>query len=291
MRSPQPILTAPLFAPLHDELIALLRGLRDDEWSAPTAAGAWTVRDVAAHLLDTAIRRLSLQRDGHVPPGVFEPNETNREWVVAARRLSPRMVIELMERYGRENAEYLASLDPHATAQWNVAWAGDEESPVWFDVARELTERWHHQQQIRDATGRPPLYDRYLAPVIATFVRALPHTYRDVDAPAGTAVAVRIDDGAWTLVLGGQASRLPAPGVPPGADDRAAGRGAEAGETPALQRWTLYEGAADGATTTVSLPGDRAWRLFTKQKIDPRAEVTGDARYAEPILGMTCIIG
>lgn len=260
MRAPRPILTGHLFIPLHDELIALLRGLDSEEWSKPTAAGDWTVRDVAAHLLDTAIRRLSIQRDGHLPPGPFQPNEMNREWVVAARRLSPRVMIELMERYGRENAEYLASLDPFSTAQWGVTWAGEDESPVWFDVARELTERWHHQQQIRDATGRPALYEGYLRPVIATFVRALPHTYREVEAPEGTAAVVRIDEDAWTLVREGG-------------------------------RWGLYEGAADSPATTVELSGDTAWRLFTKQKVDPRAKIEGDPHWAEPLFKTVAVIG
>ena len=30
-------------------------------------AGAWRVRDVVAHLLDTALRRLAFHRDGAVP--------------------------------------------------------------------------------------------------------------------------------------------------------------------------------------------------------------------------------
>src|SRR5688572_4941575 len=68
MRTPQPILTGPLFAPIHDELMALLRSLTAEEWMAPTVAGAWTVRDVAAHLLDTGLRRLSMHRDGYNPP-------------------------------------------------------------------------------------------------------------------------------------------------------------------------------------------------------------------------------
>src|SRR5688572_28281518 len=174
MRVPAPVSTQHLFMPLHEELLVLLRGLSAEEWSAPTVAGAWTAKDVAAHLLDTALRRLSIQRDGYLRPGPFEPNAANREWVTAAARLSPRVLIEMMERYGRENAEFLASLDPEAKAQWGVSWAGEEESLVWFDVARELTERWHHQQQIRDATGRAPLHEPYLAPVLATFVRALP---------------------------------------------------------------------------------------------------------------------
>ena len=33
--------------------------------------------------------------------------------------------------------------------------AGEAVSANWFDVAREFTERWHHQQQIRLAIGGP----------------------------------------------------------------------------------------------------------------------------------------
>src|SRR3954470_2435173 len=60
-----PIYTANLFAPLHAELLVLLRGLHDDDWQRPTIAGAWRVRDVAAHLLDNDLRRLAADRDGH----------------------------------------------------------------------------------------------------------------------------------------------------------------------------------------------------------------------------------
>lgn len=266
MKPLSPILTSHLFAPLNDELVALLRELRADEWSAPTVAGSWTVKDVAAHLLDTALRRLSLQRDAHVRPGPFDPNAMNREWVDAARRLSPALLIELLDRYGREAAAYLASLDPYAKAQWAVTWAGDEASPVWFDVARELTERWHHQQQIRDATQRPPLYDAlWFAPVIETFVRALPHVYRDTGAPAGTTVVFRVTDegqGEWSLVR-----------------DAA--------------RWQLFGGAAE-ATTTITMRGDMAWRLFTRgltrDAAASRMHVEGDPRYSVAALSAVAII-
>jgi hypothetical protein len=42
-------------------------------------------------------------------------------------------------------------LDPDA-AGLAAAWAGETDSRNWFDVAREYTEKWHHQQQLRDAT-------------------------------------------------------------------------------------------------------------------------------------------
>jgi hypothetical protein len=64
---------------------------------------------------------------------------------------------------------------------------------LWFDIAREFTEHWHHQQQIRDATGQPPLYDPYLlSPVLDTFVRALPHSFPHAAAPEGTVVRLEI---------------------------------------------------------------------------------------------------
>ena len=177
MRMPQPILAGPLFAPIHDELMSLLRSLTDEEWLAPTVAGAWTVRDVAAHLLDTGLRRLSMHRDGYTPPVAPDAfakglagfvNDNNASGVAYARRLSPAMLIDLHEHSGPQLADFLASVDPFAEAKWSVSWAGEERSLMWFDVARELTERWHHQQQIRDAVGRPPLY-QFLAPVIDTF--------------------------------------------------------------------------------------------------------------------------
>ena len=42
---------------------------------------------------------------------------------------------------------------PHATDPV-VIWAGSDPAPMWLRVAREYTERWHHQQQIREALGR-----------------------------------------------------------------------------------------------------------------------------------------
>lgn len=250
----QPILAAHLFAPLHGELISLLRGISAAEWSAPTAAGSWTVKDLTAHLLDTALRRVS-----QMPIPDFEPNAANRDWIVAMRRVSPRILIEMMDSFGREQAAHLASLDPFARAIWGVTWAGEQESPVWFDVARELTERWHHQQQIRDALDRPPLLAPYLAPVIDTFVRAVPHAYRDVSAADGTAIALRITD-AWTL-------------------------------RRENDRWTLSVGEDDNVSAIVTIDPDSAWRLFTKARVKKEPHVEGDRRLAEPLLNMICVIG
>ena len=267
--SPEPILVAPLFAPLNDELIALLRGLTDAEWTA-RAVGTWTVKDVAAHLLDTSLRRLSVQRDRFAPPFAAIQdlaaliNDMNAQWVSSAQRLSPRILVEMLETYGREMAEYMVSLDPYAPAEWSVSWAGETTSANWFDTARELTERWHHQQQIRDAAGRPPLYDlRYFKPVIDTFLRALPYTYRNAAAADGMRVTIAVRDVTRSSIVRGDG------------------------------KWSL-DAQSDNADTTVSMTGDTAWRLFTKglARDDARrqSEIRGDSALAEPLFSTVAVV-
>src|ERR1051326_941586 len=93
---------APLFAPLHARLIELLRSLGRDAWTRPTVARGWRVRDVAAHLLDGDLRKISAQRDGHLlTAGDRAPesygdvvsliNSLNATGVAYSQRLSTRL--------------------------------------------------------------------------------------------------------------------------------------------------------------------------------------------------------
>src|SRR6476660_7768892 len=119
-----PILTAHLFPKIEGLLVEILGSLTAEEWELQTVAPKWKVKDVAAHLLDTQLRRLSLARDGYFspPPPVINSdrdfvafiNRLNAEGVSVYRRLSPSVLIDLMERSSREAAVYLASLDPLA---------------------------------------------------------------------------------------------------------------------------------------------------------------------------------
>ena len=268
-----------LFPEINAELVSLLRGLGDADWERPTAAGAWRVKDVAAHLLDGDVRRLSFQRDGMPVPPPDVPiqgyadlvgflNRLNAEWVQAARRISPRLLTDLLETTGAEVARLFAGLDPSGPALFSVAWAGEERSENWFDLAREYTERWHHQQQIRDAVGAPGLTGRkWLFPVLDAFLRALPHAYREVPAEEGTAIAVEITGeagGEWTLVREGEG-------------------------------WRLYLGAPESPSTRVRMDQDTAWRRMTKgltrDQTAERSEIVGESRLGEPMLGMLAVMG
>ncbi|HWZ42406.1 MAG TPA: maleylpyruvate isomerase family mycothiol-dependent enzyme [Candidatus Saccharimonadales bacterium] len=272
MRPVQPIFTVHLFLPLHERLMELLRGLSPEDWRKPTVCRDWSVQDIVAHMLDTQVRILSRGRDAAPLPASAGPitsysglveflNHLNAQWVEATRRISPRLLMEFLALVGPQLAAYFASLDPQGPALFGVAWAGEEVSANWFDIGRNYTEYWHHQEQIRNAVGAAGLTGReWLHPVLALFMRALPHTYRDLRAPAGTAITVTITGeagGTWSLVLGAKG-------------------------------WQLEEGTAISAVTQITLSGDTAWRLFTKglhpEQARTLVSVQGDPALGGPFL-------
>src|ERR1043165_4575889 len=194
----KPRYVADLFAPLHRELIVLLRGLAPEQWELPTVAGAWRVRDVAAHLLDGMLRKLSRFSSAR-PLNSYEEivaflNELNATGVAYWQRVSPAVLTGILERAGEEVAMHVEALDPHGPALHGVAWAGEMQSENWMNTGRDYTEWWHHQMQIRDAAGAPLLLTaRWLAPLLDFSMRALPHSYASTEADEGTAVSVVVD--------------------------------------------------------------------------------------------------
>jgi uncharacterized protein (TIGR03083 family) len=269
-----PILTSELFPEVRGQLLLLLESLSEEEWLAPTAAGKWNVKDVALHLLGGDLGNLSRRRDQYSLPASIASwgdlvefiNGINASWVEASQRLSTRVLRDLLEHSGRQMEEYFMSLDPLALGT-PVNWAGPERAPNWLDVAREYTERWHHQQQIRDATGRAGLYEaRLFGPVLDTFVRGLPHTFREVEAATGTMVRLRITGeagGVWTL-------------------RRAAGA------------WELLAGEGAAATAEVTVAGEVAWKIFTRgvrgEQARAAAKMAGDAALGGKVLEMVSVI-
>jgi uncharacterized protein (TIGR03083 family) len=273
----QPILAAPVIRQVDLRLIELLESLGPAEWDLPTISPQWSVREVAGHLLDTALRKLSMGRDKcRVEKVEIRSNQDlvafvnriNAEGVTVYRRLSPAVLVEWMRVACGQTADYCESLDPFSTAAIGVSWAGEMQSLVWFDNARELTERWHHQAQIRLATNRPGIMKPELYhPVLDTFLRGLPHVFKRVEAPVGTAVLVEIAGdcgGEWCLVL---------------ADDA----------------WGFVSELPSAIAAHVVIPQSIAWRLFTKgishEAARAAVTITGDAELAEHVVQLVAIVG
>jgi uncharacterized protein (TIGR03083 family) len=262
-----------LFAKERSAFLELLGGVGVGDWDRATVCPGWTVKDVTAHVLHDDLRRLAGMRDGHQgqPPEDGEPladfsRRVNQEWVAAARCLSTRQLVELLTLTGGQVARMWQQQDLQADGT-AVSWAGLDASPVWLDAAREFTEYWTHQQQVRDATSRPGLTGReFLAPVLETFLRALPFTLRDADAALGAQVQVTITGDApmrWVATR--------------------EGRG-----------WWLDRGAAARPLALIEADGDTIWRLCTRgitpQAARARVRVHGDLALAGQVLEMVSII-
>lgn len=270
--------TIELFPELSAELLRVLRALPTAAWPQATACPGWSVKDLVAHLLGGNLGRLTPGGDvvgvskPKVVPGdhaglVAYINRQNAEWVKAARRISPDLLIRFLEITDQQLYQCFKALplfEPGGTA---VVWAGDTQSLHWFDIAREYTEKWLHQQHIREAVGQPVLTQRkWLFPVLDTFMRALPYTYRGVDASDGAAIGFHIEGEA-----GGDWSLLRQNG-----------------------RWLLFSGEAPGAVCTVHMDQDVAWRLFTKgigeESARPAIQTDGDATLGVRILHMVSVM-
>lgn len=282
----EPILVLDLFADLHDRLLELLGDLSPDEWQRPTVCSQWSVKDIAAHLWDSDLRRLSAQRDGYHSPNapagfrshqalVGYLDELNSTWTGAASRLSPRVLTDLLAQSHPPVIELYRSLDPFGPAIYPVGWAGETGSANWFDIAREYTERWHHQAQIRLAVDQPGdlLAPRFYRPLLETFLRALPFTFREVLCPEGTVVTVAITDepagqvtGEWSIV-------------------RRDGT------------WQLFAGKTPEPAALAVIPASVAWRVFTKRirreaalRQYPTIRLSGDVELAGRVLEMISIM-
>lgn len=278
LHAPTLVDTRSMFRPVSAALAAVLRTLSAADWERPTVAGTWVVRDVVAHLLDTALRRLSFHRDGMRPPPPNGPiaserdfvafiNRLNAQWVGSAKRLSPRVLTDLYERASGELADWFESLPIEAAALFPVSWAGEEQSAGWFDVGREFTEVWHHQQQIRMAVGAESLSDhRFLKAVIDLAVRGLPHAFREVKAKPDESVVVDVSGasgGQWTL-------------------------------TRTEDRWSLWVGQAPDPTARISLDDETAWKVFFNALPLTEAQrltrIEGRTDLAQPLLHARSIV-
>lgn len=272
----EPILTAQLFPKLDGMLLDVLRSLAPADWEKQTVSPKWKVKDVAAHLLDTALRGVSIVRDGYVAetPAINSSadlaafiNRLNQEGVTVYRRLSPAVLITMMEIAVESLAELHASRDPDAMAPFGVSWAGEEKSVNWFHTAREFTERWHHQQQIRLAVEKQGIMTRELYfPVLDCFLRALPFAYRGISAKPGTYAQIIISGdcgGNWYLYR-------------------------------AEEMWQLVKNPLGAKASETIIPQEIAWRIFTKginrESTLSQVKVTGDAALGLHVLNMVSIV-
>jgi uncharacterized protein (TIGR03083 family) len=281
-----PIHVTDLFDDERASLLETLESLTREQWDAPTVCAGWSVKDIAAHVIADDLNAVSGGRDGHGEwfSGPWDKllafiNARNEQWVEAMRRVSPQLIVELLRFSGERAFAHYRTRDLDAIGV-PVDWAGPQPAPVWLHIAREYTERWLHSQQIYDALGLTRAKEpRLFAPVLDAFVRALPHTYRNIDAPPGTHIRLTITGPAgntWSLIR-----------------ETAQDKNGPQAPSPASP-WSLYTGVETPPAATVTLDQETAWRLFTRgiaaTTAGKRASIEGDVALGEVALRTVSII-
>jgi uncharacterized protein (TIGR03083 family) len=271
-----PAARAALLATERARLLELLATVTDEDWARPSPCPEWTVLGLCCHLVGDDFSLLSRHRDRHhgtpAPDGLGEAefidwlDDLQVEWVRAARRLSPRLVVDLLGWAGPQLVEVFEHQDPDARSA-SVSWAGPDPVPVWLDQVRELSEYWIHRQQLLEALGRPgDLRPDLLGPILDGLRWAYPYRLAAVAAQPGDFVSIEIAGpvtATWRLVATGST-------------------------------WTFRPEPGSRLVASLSMTSDQAWRLLTNNlpaDEHPRLHLTGDARFVEVLRRTRAIIG
>lgn len=263
----------PLFDQVRSSLIHLLADLTASEWEAPTPAGDWLVRDIVAHLLGDDLGRLSRSRDGYQGPAP-RPDETlsqfldrlNDRWVRAWAGISPDVLQDVLAMSSQDIRTLWKQAELDDVGE-PVSWIRPgQQAPVWLDCARDFTEDWIHQQQVRLAIGRQePTDPSILRAVLDTFMHAMSYTLEQAELPDGYCLAVRIETEISTCWSWSH----------------------DAG------RWTA--GDLDSPPTTQLVADPATWwqlcvRMLTPDQARQHIEAIGDERLARSALNIVSII-
>jgi len=256
----------PLLSRERAELVSLLRTLSPAEWDRRTAVPGRTVKDLGLLVLGDDLGWLSRERDGE-RSGQLDPTvayrdsaealgQKNQRLADALGGLSTRLLCDLLVWSGDETDAYYAEVD--LRAEGSVSWASDDSVPMWFDLAQDLTERWRHQHQMREALSCVGDFEAsYVPAVLRTFVWALPHQYR-VWAPNGTTVDVDLAaGGVWhlTATLAG--------------------------------RWGLAEGPSTSPAARATFSASVAWRWLSGAAYDrDEVSVAGQQHLIGPLMAV-----
>jgi uncharacterized protein (TIGR03083 family) len=152
----------PVVAALREvwaDLDELLAGLDDADWATPTCLPGWDVQAVVAHVLgtegmllgdDAPVVEIDTEVRTHVRNDIARFNEV---WVVALADDSPASVLALFREHV---ARRLAALDATTQEAWDTVGFTPAGQDTYGRFMRVRTfDCWMHEQDIRDAVGRP----------------------------------------------------------------------------------------------------------------------------------------
>jgi uncharacterized protein (TIGR03083 family) len=137
----------------------VLGELSEDEWQLPSPLPGWSVQDNVAHILGTEAMlagepgpdvEIDREANAHVRNDIGAFNE---QWVASLRALPPG---EVLARFRELTRMRLDALDQMSDDEWNAESftpAGKDTYGRFMQI--RVFDCWLHEQDIRDAVGRP----------------------------------------------------------------------------------------------------------------------------------------
>jgi len=137
----------------------VLSSLSDDEWHTATPLAGWDVQDNVAHIIGTeemlngvpapAIEIDRGARD-HIRNDIGEFNE---QWIEALRPMNPSMVLDRFREITAQRRRVLSELSQDDWDAETFTPAGQDTYGRFMQI--RVFDCWLHEQDIRDAVGRP----------------------------------------------------------------------------------------------------------------------------------------
>jgi uncharacterized protein (TIGR03083 family) len=142
----------------YDAIVALAEGLTPAEWDLPTACPGWSVKDNVSHVI--AIEAMLLGRPN---PDVALPDDlphvrndfgrVNEQWVESYRGRTPDEVLADLRGVIAERRAALGGMDQAAFDAESFTPAGPDSYGRFMRI--RVMDIWMHEQDIREAVGRP----------------------------------------------------------------------------------------------------------------------------------------
>jgi uncharacterized protein (TIGR03083 family) len=242
------------------DIADLCEDLTDAEWQRPTDCPGWNVQDQAAHMIGTEMMLCGenppLADVGHAPHVRNDIGKFNEQWVVLYRNRSGTETLADFRRVTQRRLEALRALPPE---KWDEeGFTPEGPGPYRQFMAIRVFDCWYHDQDIREALGRPGFVEGPVADLAIERIPAkgLPYVVgKKAAAPQGATVVFEIA-GIEPLVaavgVDGRAALLP---TPPGDPTTRLCMDRRTFTRLAGGRWTGADARAAGA---VQVAGDGA---------------------------------
>ncbi len=161
----------------------LLGDATEQDWTTPTPAAGWDVRDSVSHLAaNDELAALCITGRGEAPLAALialeSPEAATRAQADRGRDLSGVELLHWWRTVREELAEVLLGADPRA----RVPWGAGPMSARSLATAR-LMEEWAHGLDCFAALGAVPVDTARLRHVCHLGYRALPYAFRFADEP------------------------------------------------------------------------------------------------------------